>query len=289
MKINEVMKESGLTKKAIYYYEEMDLIKPKREVESNYRIYGMDDIKKLITIHALRKMDFSIKDIQLIVSEKSDFGKAINKQVNIINHKITQLNKSKEILEDLIEHGTEIDIDHLKLSIQCWEKESKNIPGYMQKELNRILPGNIGKLFAIYYGQFLYEPLDSQEKEKAWMDLIHLLDSQQEIQYTGNIKELIDEMFGKVSDDDLLELSEKSKIVTNKILERKVDVSDAEKNEIKKKIQAYEKTLQYQKDIKVQQFMLDNIAPIFKEIDSYLCILSPRFEKFNKIINPSKF
>lgn len=77
MKISEVMKETGLTKKAIYHYEEVDLIRPKKEEENNYRIYSTDDIKRLITINALRKLDFAIKDIQLVLSVKEDFTQAI--------------------------------------------------------------------------------------------------------------------------------------------------------------------------------------------------------------------
>jgi len=102
--------------------------------------------------------------------------------------------------------------------------------------------------------------------------------------YEENIKELIDEMFGKYSQNDLVELSEKAKNVTTKILERKMEVSEKEKNEIKAKLAAYEKTPQYEKDLKLQKFMMDNIAPILKEIEPYLCILSSRFEKFNKIL-----
>jgi len=63
-----------------------------------------------------------------------------------------------------------------------------------QEELLRILPGNMGKMFAINYGQFLDEPLDTKEKEKAWMDLINLLDSKEEVQYEEDIKELIDDI-----------------------------------------------------------------------------------------------
>ncbi|MBZ9607149.1 MerR family transcriptional regulator [Clostridium estertheticum] len=287
MKINEVMKEIGLTKKAIYYYEEVGLIRPQKEEDSNYRIYTMDDINILITINALRKLDFSIKDIQLILLEKQDVPQVIKKQLDIINEKIKLLDNSKGVLENLIEKGIDSNIDNLRVSIQCLEAKSKNIAGYMQKELHRMLPGNMGKMFAIHYGQFLDEPLDTKEKEKAWMNLINLLDAKEEVQYAENIKELIDEMFGKYSDKDLMELNEKSKSVTNKILKRDAEVSEEVKNEMKAQIIEYEKTPQYKKDLKIQRFMMDNIAPIFNEIEIYLCILSTRFERFNKILRAS--
>ncbi|MBZ9686767.1 MerR family transcriptional regulator [Clostridium estertheticum] len=284
MKLNEVMKETGLTKKAIYYYEEVNLIKPEKDEGSNYRSYTLDDVNRLITTHALRKLDFSIKDIKLILLEEHDITQVINKQLDVIKDKIKLLNKSKGVLENLIEQGIDSNINNLRFSIQFLDEESKNIAGYMQKELNRILPGNMGKMFAIHYGQFLNEPLDTKEKQKAWLDLINLLDSQEEVQYGENIKELINELYGKYSEKDLIELNEKSKDITYKILERKVEVSKVEKNEMKAKIEEYEKTPQYQKDLKIQRFMIDNIAPILNEIEVFMCILSTRFERFNKIL-----
>lgn len=287
MKLNEVMRETGLTRKAIYYYEEVGFIRPPKGNESNYRIYGIHDINKLITVHALRKLDFSIKDIELILSKKRDVTQAIKQQLNIINDKINMLNKNKGVLENLIEQGLDSNIENLRLSIKIIEEGSKSIAGYMQEELDRILPGNMGKMFAIHYGQFLDEPLDTKEKEKAWMDLINLLDSKEEVQYEEDIKELIDEMYGKYNDKDISELNEKSKNITNKILERHEEVSEVVKNEIKVKIQEYEKTPQCQKDLKIQRFMMDNLAPIFDDIEKYLCVLSTRFEKFNKILRSS--
>lgn len=284
MKINEVMKETGLTKKAIYYYEEVGLIKPKKEEESNYRIYSEDDINILITIHTLRKLDFSIKDIQLSLSTNEDLKQALKKQLSFFNCEIERLNKSKVVLENFIEEGKCLNVNNIKLLIQDLEDGSKKNPGYMQKELDRILPGNLGKMFAIHYGQFLEEPLDTKKKEKAWHDLISFLDSQEDIQYPDDIKELIDKMFGKYSEGELLKLSEKTKKITDKILEGTAQVSDSIKSEMKVKIEEYKKTPQYQEELIFQKFTALNLAPIFKEVDKYVSILSIRFDKYNKIL-----
>ena len=53
MRINEVMKETGLTKKAIYYYENEGLIKPQKDPENNYRNYTEEEVRKLIIINIL--------------------------------------------------------------------------------------------------------------------------------------------------------------------------------------------------------------------------------------------
>ena len=278
------MKETGLTKKAIYFYEEAGLLSPKKEADSNYRIYTADDVKTLTVIHFLRQLDFSIKDIQLMLSEKQNAAEIITRQLDLITEKIKLLNENKEVLEDLIAGSPLRNSDMMMESIRSLNGKSKKMAGYMQKELNRILPGNLGKMFAIYYGQFLDEPLDSAEKEDAWRNLINLLDAQEEFEYDADMKALIDEMFGKYSDNELIGLSEKSRNVTDQILKQPRSVSDAEKDEIRLKLAEYQKTPQYQKDLKFQQFVADNLVPIFKEVDSYLCILSTRFEEVNKIL-----
>ena len=284
MKINEVMKETGLTKKAIYYYEEVGLIKPKKEEESNYRIYTVENINSLIAIDTLRKLDFSIKDIQHVLSVKTNFTEVIKKKLGFFNCEIERLKKSKVVLENFIEQGKGLNIDDLKLLNHHLDDGFKNIPGYMQKELDRILPDNLGKIFAIHYVQFLDEPLDTKEKEKAWLDLISFLDSQENIQYPDDIKELIGKMYGKYSDEEIFKLSEKTKNITDKILEGTAQVSDSIKSEMKVKIEEYKKTPQYQEELIFQKFTALNLAPIFKEVDKYVSILSIRFDKFNKIV-----
>jgi hypothetical protein len=76
-------------------------------------------------------------------------------------------------------------------------------------------------------------------------------------------------------------LSEKTKIITDKILNRTSEVGDSTKREIKVKIEEYEKTPRYQTFLRFQKFTADQLAPIFKEVDGYLSILSSRFVKLN--------
>lgn len=47
MKRSEVEKITGLTRKAILYYEDKGLIRPHKG-ENNYRAYSQDDVKKLL-------------------------------------------------------------------------------------------------------------------------------------------------------------------------------------------------------------------------------------------------
>lgn len=63
MKINDVCNETGLTKKAVCYYENQGLIKPKKNM-NGYRDYTLEDVRLLNEIFLYRKLDISIKDIK---------------------------------------------------------------------------------------------------------------------------------------------------------------------------------------------------------------------------------
>ena len=69
MLINEVCKSTGLTKKAILYYEKENFISPKK-LSNGYRDYSNEDIKILQEISLYRKLDISVKDIMTILKSK---------------------------------------------------------------------------------------------------------------------------------------------------------------------------------------------------------------------------
>lgn len=71
MKIKEVSDLTGLTKKAINYYEEQGLITPAK-TDNGYREYTENDISKLEKIAFYRKLDISIKEIKKIMHNEDN-------------------------------------------------------------------------------------------------------------------------------------------------------------------------------------------------------------------------
>lgn len=70
MTILKAAERTGLTKKAIRYYETEGLITP--ELENNgYRDYSEEIIRKLILIRSLRNLSFTIKEIRLVYRMKT--------------------------------------------------------------------------------------------------------------------------------------------------------------------------------------------------------------------------
>ena len=108
MKISEVAAKTGVTNRAIRYYEELNLIKSNR-LSNNYREYDNDSLDKLKFISRARKLGFSIDECSSLISlfnnktrKSSEVRKiAINKREEL-KKQIKELKNLEKSLEWLI-------------------------------------------------------------------------------------------------------------------------------------------------------------------------------------------
>ena len=112
-KIEEVAVKTGLTKRALRYYEDLELITPKR-TDASYRLYSEEDIENINRIKDLREsLGFCLNDIKVIVDLEKDFKRIfkenlkddlmiensmnlIKEQITLIEEKELSLGRSKE-------------------------------------------------------------------------------------------------------------------------------------------------------------------------------------------------
>ena len=66
----EIQEKTGLTRKAIEYYEEKCLIKPLK-LENGYRNYSEEDLENLNKISLFRKIGLSISEIEECLSSEA--------------------------------------------------------------------------------------------------------------------------------------------------------------------------------------------------------------------------
>lgn len=117
-RIEEVAGQTGLTKRAIRYYEDIELIKPVR-TESQYRLYSEEDIEKISRIKSYKdSLGFSLNevkdvfDLELVI--KSIFaGENQNKEVigtsiTAIENQIHLIEKKEETLQKVKKRYLEI-------------------------------------------------------------------------------------------------------------------------------------------------------------------------------------
>lgn len=72
LRINEVAAETGLTTRAIRYYEELGLLEPAARSEGDYRLYDQSDLDRLLFIRSLRDdAGFSLAQIGQLLEDEA--------------------------------------------------------------------------------------------------------------------------------------------------------------------------------------------------------------------------
>jgi DNA-binding transcriptional MerR regulator len=189
VKISEVIQLTGLTKKAINYYEEQELIIPDERDDNNYREYSNHNVEQLIQIATLRQMDVAIKDIKEILTSPIKLEQILNNHLLRLENNIKEMEKSRGILKTCL-HGlndnpieiSRITKDLLRLR-ESLDLDEKGREGYIKKQLEILFPGQFCKGIIAHYEPFLNEPIDSLSKEKAWLEIVKFLDEAENLEY----------------------------------------------------------------------------------------------------------
>lgn len=201
MLINEVCSLTGLTKKAMSYYEEQGLIKPKKK-RNGYREYSVDDVALLNEISLYRKLDISIRDIKLIIKSKNKKD-TLNKILEGKHKKEIQIKMQKIFLERVI--NNDFNEDYIKELNEEIIKAEKSEGQFIKRELMRAFPSGLGKYLACHFAPYLNETLDTLEKYNAWSKIIEFLDNVPEIKIPRIIEmsyeNITDEMYKQINDN----------------------------------------------------------------------------------------
>lgn len=115
--IEDVAKKTGLTKRAIRYYEDVELIKPTR-TESSYRLYSEEDIENIIRIKSLKdNLGFSLLEIKKTFDLELDLRKIlckdikdeilIEKSIELIKSQLKLIEEKEQILKKVKERYKE--------------------------------------------------------------------------------------------------------------------------------------------------------------------------------------
>ena len=96
MTVNEVSKLTGVSIRALQYYDAIGLLPPAGYTEAGYRLYDDAAMERLQQILLFRELEFPLKEIKRILdSPNFDRSKALEQQIELLTMK-------KEHLENLI-------------------------------------------------------------------------------------------------------------------------------------------------------------------------------------------
>lgn len=94
--IHEVAKLTGITIRALHYYDEIGLLEPTKADKTKYRLYSENDLEKLQQILFYREVGFSLKEIKALLS-----APVYNRREALERH-LELLNLRKKKIEELI-------------------------------------------------------------------------------------------------------------------------------------------------------------------------------------------
>lgn len=109
MKINEVAKLTGVTVRALHYYDKIGLLKPEEITEAGYRIYSENDLETLQQILFFRELDFSLNEIkEMIQNPLYDKTEALEKQKELLMQKRARLDELITLVEGTLKGEREM-------------------------------------------------------------------------------------------------------------------------------------------------------------------------------------
>lgn len=261
MKRKEVQKITGLSRKAIEYYQEKGFISPTYD-ENSYRNYSKEEIEILKKIGIFRKFGFSLEQIRNYLNkDERSLG-------FLLRDKKIKLDLEKEKLDLLENLSSNFDYEIINKKLDKIIGEES-----IYDRLSLIFPGYIGQCFFISYKPFLNEKLD--DENRIYFDkFVEFLDNLPKISLRDKEKEYLE----KVSADFSVENLEKINYRKIEAIENPEEFFSKNK-EIIESYENYKKSDDYQNSI--MKTVSDKIKIYMKE-NSYYEKAIPLLRKFSK-------
>ncbi len=102
--VKEVSKITGISIRALRYYDEIGLLKPSKLSSTGYRLYDNKSLEKLQEIMFYRELEIPLHDIKKIMDNPNyDKKQALLSQLALLEHKRNRLNGIIELIKDVLE------------------------------------------------------------------------------------------------------------------------------------------------------------------------------------------
>lgn len=148
-KINEIAEITGLTKRALRYYDQIGLLKPSEISESGYRLYDDEALETVQQILFFKEIDVPLKEIQSILSNPNfDKLSMLKKQKQLITLKRDRLNNILALIDKNIKGEknmsfTEFEMKSIEKAFkETLEVDFENMQGYVKdkfKDKNELI------------------------------------------------------------------------------------------------------------------------------------------------------
>lgn len=258
---SEIQKETGLTRKAIEYYEDKGLIHPQKS-ENGYRDYNIKDLEILKKVSIFRKLGMSISDIYQCISSGGDSLSSVLREKQ---HQLDLDEKRKSILEMIVRGESKELINDKVLLLEMEET--------IYEKLEIAFPGYFGQMLFIAYQPFLNEPLENDVKV-SFYKYIDYLDRLPSFELTEEEKKYIEKIS---SPFDMKTLKDVNQAKVDAIENPEKWMKDNE--DVISQYESYKNSEEYQNSMMKQ--IQDKLKNFMKE-NQYYEIAIPLIRKFSK-------
>jgi MerR family transcriptional regulator, thiopeptide resistance regulator len=216
-KIGEVIERTGLTARALHFYEEEGLIGPISRNEAGHRQYSQADLLRLQQIKTLRQLGVSLSDMPPLLNDTGQLVPQLKRQLS----KLHQQRRTIQSIEDRVSKL----VDML---------ETRSLP---QDELDEILFQTLESMtmYDKYFNQSEIDAMHNREHgaggnesfEAAWNNWVSKMQSAQSTGADPKSKEVQDlmhhwnEMITQLTDNDDKKLKAFNELLHNEPQARK--------------------------------------------------------------------
>lgn len=184
MQVHEICKQTGLTKKAVEYYQLKGLVSPKVN-ENGYREFSYSDLSRLKEIALLRKLDLSTYEIMQVLNSNDKKHTLVSiKQLKEIQAK-AKLYRI-DLMGQLI-NG--VGVAEIEDRLDLFEQQST-----IKEKLLMAFPGYYGRYVSLHFGQFLNEPIKTNEQKLLYGKMVDFLDDMEPIVIPVELQLILDEV-----------------------------------------------------------------------------------------------
>ena len=268
MLINEIAKRCNITKKAVQYYVEQELLFPDI-LENGYKDFKESDAEQLKRIVLYRKLDLSINEIKQVLNHPE----LIN---GILHRRTLELEKEKmkqEFLRRIAAGENIVNLDE--------EINSLNSNTIIIKRLLEMFPSYYGKYISLNFARYLTCEIRTEEQMKAFEVIIEFFDNAPDMELPDDLKEYLDDYMEFYSGEQGVEL-------INQMLEAKDKAMGnidefAEKN--KEILDEYYRLQQTEEYRQTPGYRLMTIMKDFCSTSGYYDVFIPAMRRLSPLYN----
>lgn len=129
-KVGQFAENTGVTVRALHYYDRMGLLKPSGRTESGYRLYTDRDYARLQRIETLKFIGLSLRQIKDVLDGNDlDLGETLRVQRRLLGEKKGQIEQALRAIEEAessLRPGNTPDWAALKKIIEVMKMQSNN-------------------------------------------------------------------------------------------------------------------------------------------------------------------